>query len=119
MNLSDLNARFKWTQDSRFWDSWRRLRGSGPLKGDCDDYAVTALHIACGGWTGFWWALVTFRACFWFTRLREGELHMMVWRKGMGWIDNAHPLWGPRQLPRLFPMPWPGVILKLMMGLVR
>ena len=73
MNLSDLNARFKWTQDSRFW----------------------------------------------FTRLREGELHMMVWRKGMGWIDNAHPLWGPRQLPRLFPMPWPGVILKLMMGLVR
>ena len=120
MKHSDLNERFVWTRDSRWWDSWRVMRGAGPLTGDCDDYAVTAFYIACGqSWLRFWWRLITFQACFWFTRLRSGELHMMVWSRGRGWVDNAHPLWAGRQLPKLFPLPWPVIVLKLMMGWIR
>ena len=118
MTHDEFNARFVWTGDSRFWDSWRLLKG--PMTGDCDDYAVTSLHIACGGWAGFWWSLITFRAGFWYTRIKPGKpLHMMVWRKGLGWVDNANPEWGPRSLPRLFPMPWPLVAMKIAMGALK
>jgi hypothetical protein len=116
---SDLNDRFKWTRDRRWWDSWRVLRGSGPLTGDCDDYAITVLYLTSNkSWLSVWWKLITFQACFWMTRLRKGELHVMLWHRGYGWVDNAHPEWGPCVLPKLFPIPWPIVAIKLIMGWV-
>ncbi len=101
-NLSDLNNRFKWTADEH--DGWDFLTApTGQLRGDCDDYACTALLIEAGGslWR-FWFWVLTFQAVFWYTRY-NGTSHLMVWRRGRGWIDNTKPFWGARRLPLRFP----------------
>jgi len=119
--LDDLNSRFVWTQDSKIWDSWRCLSNTtGPLIGDCDDYSVTALYLAANkSWIKFWWWVITFQACFWFTRTKNGTPHMMVWKYGLGWIDNTNPKWGERILNKRFPALFPLVAVKLLMGIFK
>jgi hypothetical protein len=48
-DIADLAARFTWTSDGKF-DSFRILsEPQGDLRGDCDDFAVTAPCSASGG----------------------------------------------------------------------
>jgi hypothetical protein len=55
--IDDLATRFVWTRDRV--DGWRILTApTGPLRGDCDDFAATALWLAEGkSMLRFWWAL--------------------------------------------------------------
>lgn len=90
MRIDDLRERFVWTADSR--DEWTVLRGDGPLRGDCDDFAVTALMCEVDIWPRWWWAVLTRQAEFWWCRA-NGEGHLMLHYKPRGWIDNQNPRW--------------------------
>ncbi len=121
MTLDDLNARFYWTADGLI-DSWHVMWGldaHGRLRGDCDDYAMTVLRrvVAKSAWR-FWWLLLTMQAMPWFTRLPNGEWHVMLWVRRLGWIDNTNPYWGLRKMPLYFPFVLPVAVLKLGLGVV-
>jgi hypothetical protein len=116
-DINDLAKRFRWTQDGV--DSFRILRNeTGPLKGDCDDFAVTALWLAEGRsiWR-FWWSLVTFRAVLWYVKGEGFASHMALWHCKMGWIDNQNPAWGAKRHVLRFPAPAPWVAIKMLLGI--
>lgn len=115
-DIDDLNDRFKWTADGKV-DSWRVLQGQGKLRGDCDDYALTALFIHCDySWFILWWRVLTFQSMIWLTRTKGGELHAMLWHRGRGWIDNTNPEWGERKLKRIMPFILPAMVIKVLIG---
>lgn len=118
-SLDDLNRRFVWTADGKL-DRWHFLRGPGSLAGDCDDYAATALRLEAGSLWRWWLWVLTAQAVFWLCRDASGQMHLCVWRRGRGWIDNQFPAWGePARHRRLFPVLPPVVALKLLLGVFR
>ena len=116
-DIEDLAARFEYTSDRG--DSFRILSNpEGPLKGDCDDFAITALWIAEGKsmWK-FWWALLTFRAVLWRVKGTRWVSHLVLYHREHGWIDNQNPAWSPTRhhtlrWPRLLPV----IMLKMLIG---
>jgi hypothetical protein len=119
-DIQDLALRFKWTSDGKF-DSYRILDAAGgPLEGDCDDFAVTALWLAEGkSMLRFWWALLTFRAVIWYVRGKGFASHVVLWHRKHGWIDNQNPTWGPRKFPMSFPAPIFMAAFKMLVGKVK
>ena len=93
--IAELNRRFVYTRDKTPLDSWNVLwaPGNGRLRGDCDDYAMSALHIACGGSEGMMvrWILGD-KAQFWRTTTKRGDAHVMLCVESR-WIDNITKDW--------------------------
>ncbi len=119
-STDDLVARFKWTSDGKF-DSYKILdEPEGPLQGDCDDFAVTALWLAEGRsmWR-FWMALLTFRAVIWMVKGKKFASHVVLYHRKLGWIDNQNPAWGERKDKLRFPVLAPIVALKMLIGKLR
>lgn len=116
-DIQDLATRFAWTQDGKL-DSWHILDApEGPLRGDCDDFAATALWLVEGkSMRRFWWALLTFRAVIWFVRGKRFASHVVLWHRDYGWIDNQNRQWGPRKFPLSFPTPIFMVAWKMLVG---
>jgi hypothetical protein len=116
-DIADLASRFVWTSDGKI-DSYRILSApTGPLTGDCDDFATTALWLAEGkSMLHFWWALVTFRAVFWHVEGRSFGSHVVLYHKKFGWIDNQNPTWGENRDKLSFPVPLPFVAGKMLLG---
>lgn len=118
MTLQDLKKRFIWTKDTRL-DTWRILKGDGPLRGDCDDFAMTALYVHCNqSILKFWFMVLTFQGVFWFVKDPNGQAHLALWVRGKGWIDNWYPEFYPelrhtKRYPALFTV----VALRLFLGL--
>ena len=117
MNLDDFNSRFVWRKDG-WLDTWRVLQGKGALYGDCDDYAMTMLWITAGSSWRVWWWLLTFQAVpWWVWATPGGELHLALWVRGNGWIDNIKPSWKPTcGHRRIAPVLSPIVAFKLLLG---
>ena len=116
VSASELAQRFIWTRDKI--DGWRILSApTGPLYGDCDDFAVTALWMVEGRslWR-FWWALLTFRAVIWVVKGKSFASHVVLWHRKHGWIDNQNPTWGPNRDTLRYPVPLPLAILKMLIG---
>lgn len=118
----DLNARFNYLSDT--WDRWRILSGPGPVRGDCEDYALTLIWLAEGrSMLRFWWALFTFKYVIWFCRLRGG--HVVLWVRGVGWTDNIQKRPVTRKVLReqgyrlRFPFLAPMVAVKFLIRRVR
>lgn len=109
MTIEDLKNRFLWTSEKI--NSWTIMKNKeGPLRGDCDDFAVTALWIAEGeSMLKFWWALLTFKGVIWRVYGKTGTVsHAVLWHRRYGWIDNQNPTWNSTKhhklsRPRLFP----------------
>lgn len=119
-NLTDLRNRFVWTKDKL--EGWRVLSSlTGPLKGDCDDFAMTALWIMAGkSWLRVWWLILTCQAAVWYCHSERGNGHAVLWLRGHGWIDNIYPHWATTtRHTRRFPWPAPIVVVKLLLGMVR
>lgn len=116
-DIEDFASRFKWTSDGKF-DSFRILdEPEGPLQGDCDDFAVTALWVTEGrSMVRFWWALISFRAVIWYVKGTGFASHVVLYHRKLGWIDNQNPAWGELQDKLRFPLPWPIVALKMLLG---
>jgi hypothetical protein len=114
MDIAAFNAAFTYRADRR--DTWRVLRG--PYDGDCDDYAATVLWITEGGWRGFWWSILIFRAVFWLVLDSKGERHIVLRHRKLGYIYNHFPYWrdtmGPHR--RRWPIPLPIVAWQMILG---
>jgi hypothetical protein len=89
--LAPLNKRFLYSEDKPI-DTWRVMTEDGEIwKGDCDDYAVTALWLLCGAsQKDFVKALVSGDAELWYVVTSKGERHMALCWKGM-WVCNIYP----------------------------
>lgn len=118
--IDDLRNRFVYTSD-KLVDSVRILSApTGPLRGDCDDFAATALWLAEGqSMWNFWGALLSGRAAIWRTRTAEGANHAILWHRSYGWIENGRPRWrdAPAADLTLRYKRWPiTVALKMLVG---
>lgn len=113
----DLVARFVYKPDSA--DRWTLLDAAeGPLIGDCEDFALTALWLLCGrSWWVLWWRVITMSAVLWNVQTRSGVSHACLWVRGRGWICNIYPNWSRvsrhrRRLPYIAPLLLLTLILK-------
>jgi hypothetical protein len=116
-DIADLAARFVWTSDGKI-DSYRILSApTGPLEGDCDDFAVTALWLAEGkSMLRFWWAILTFRAVVWMVKGTGWASHVVLYHRKHGWIDNQNPTWGANRDKLRIPMILPVIAAKMAIG---
>lgn len=115
----NLKSRFTWESDGRV-DSYHIMPTSGPVRGDCDDYAATVLAELTGrSWLRFWWWLVTFRAVFWLVTSPKGNAHVTLWVRGLGYTDNWRNSFSKTEdlHRKRYPVMWPIVALKLFTGL--
>ena len=114
----DLKGRFTWESDGKL-DSWHCMALSGPVRGDCDDFAVTLLRQIAGSWVKFWLWLITFKAVFWFVRDPQGQLHVTLWLRGYGYMDNQRQDFSLKEdlHKKLYPVLFPLVILKMVIGI--
>lgn len=115
-NLDDLRARFCYRSEES--DHWTLLASErGYLRGDCDDFALTALWVLCGrSWLQVIWQVLTFNMLLWNVRTRAGVPHMALWVRGRGWICNMYPTWGASQhslsVPYILPLFLIGLVIK-------
>lgn len=114
--LDDLRDRFHYLSEVR--DRWTVLDAkSGPLWGDCDDFALTALWLIAGrSWLRMIWLVATLQACMWRAKTDSGIGHMVLWVRGRGWICNIYPQFGnlkfSRRLPFVLPLFLIGLVVK-------
>ena len=101
--LLDLCKRFKYKTEAS--DSWTVMSNkTGPLVGDCDDFALTALWLLCGqSWLRVFWSVLTLQAIMWNVRTMSGTPHIVLWVKGRGWICNIYPKFGEFRHRKRFP----------------
>ena len=93
MTLSEFRRRYVYKADKS--DKWTILDAAeGPLRGDCEDFALTVLWILAGCDRAEMARMVKRGdAYLWFTHTERGIGHMMLWANGWGWIDCNHPKW--------------------------
>lgn len=82
-------------------DPWRVLntRGSGPLKGDCEDYSLTVLWLVCDRSLGrFLGMFLDGTARMWFCISPNRERHhvLQLGRSDDFYLDNLRKDWGSR-----------------------
>ena len=85
MTLNDLETGFVYQSDGKV-DSWRILTVDD-LRGDCDDFACTALYIATGSLWPFWVALIFGSAKIHYVTTTNGVGHAVLQYEGL-YIDN-------------------------------
>lgn len=115
-DVDTLAKRFVWTKDGV--DSFRILDApTGKLRGDCDDFAVTALWLTEGqSMTNFWLALNLRRAVLWRVKGEGFASHMVLYHRQLGWIDNQNPEWGERKHKLRFPVPVTLIAAKMLIA---
>lgn len=93
-DISELKIRFKYESDGKF-DSFHIMPVvNGRMRGDCDDFACTALWMVAGRsmWR-FWFMLLTGQARIWRCFSIQGNPHAVLWVKGLGYVDNFFMEW--------------------------
>jgi len=91
MTLEELARNFVYKSDGDK-DTWRILKPDD-LVGDCDDYALTALYIVCGGdMDKFWEMLESKSASIAYYKLPSGSGHAVLHVEGR-YIDNNYRTW--------------------------
>ena len=84
----DLRSRFTWESDGLI-DSYHVLPATGQVRGDCDDFAVTVLYELAGrSKLRFWWWLAIGKARFNLVLTPDGERHVTLFVRGLGYTDN-------------------------------
>lgn len=122
-DLKFLADNFKYKSDGKL-DNWR-IMPLDDLKGDCDDYAVTALYLACDrNIIDFWIKVLTLQAIFWHTKSPAGGGHLVLWLKDYGYIDNWQKEWTSKEIMLdegykfIFPWLFPLCGLKMLFGVI-
>ena len=122
-DLELLAKHFQYRSDGKL-DNWH-IMPMDNLRGDCDDYAVTALYLMCkGSLLKFWLKIITFQAVFWFTKSPTGGGHLVLWMRDHGYIDNWDRKWVTKDYMKQegykFVFPWlaPFVALKMFNGVI-
>lgn len=118
-DIAAFRDRFTWESDGKL-DSYHIMAEEGPIIGDCDDYAVTILAELTGRnpLRLMWW-LITFKAQFWLVSDPNGDAHVTIHVRGLGYTDNWKRAWTDTQSPHRprHRVLWPVVLVKLIIGL--
>lgn len=118
--LKEVRDRFRYVADKKI-DTWNIMKAkSGPLEGDCDDFAITVAWKLAGESTlRLLWDLLTFKSVIWHCTALGGGAHAVLWHRGKGWCDNMVPEWRDRT-PHKKHFPWllPFALAKLLLGKV-
>ena len=105
MSLEELNSKFIYTEDK--FDKWTIMKGDGPFKGDCEDYALTHIWMESGkNWFSFFKTILLMKYVLWFCKLTDGGFHMVVSHKGQ-FVDNrlrAYTSELPKTYKLIFPL---------------
>ena len=115
---AELKRRFTWESDGRL-DSYHIMPATGPVRGDCDDFAATILAELTGrSWARFWWWLVSGKARFWLVIDPAGQRHVTLWVRGLGHTDNWRNAFSETEdlHKPLRKVRWPEVLGKLLIG---
>jgi hypothetical protein len=120
LTLDELATGFVYRGDKT--DTWRILDRSD-LRGDCDDYACTALFIATGSMWSFWMALIFGSAKIHYITTHNGVGHAVLQFEGM-YIDNWTRKYVTKQYMEdicghkfhWFWFPFPATALKMALG---
>lgn len=122
-DLEYLGQNFEYVSDGKL-DNWR-IMPMDNLKGDCDDFAVTALYLACDrSLVKFWFMILTFQALLWHMRSPAGGGHLVLWLRGHGYIDNWDCQWVTKEYlleqgyKFRFPFIFPFCAMKMFFGVV-
>jgi len=115
LTLQTFIDNFVWRKDGI--DSWRILQ-AGDEVGDCDDFAITVGYLEAGSFVRHLLDIWTFKNSFHRVDTTGGS-HIVLHRRGMGYIDNIKPQWRAdigykRKLPFII-LP-PVVMLKIFIG---
>jgi hypothetical protein len=119
--VDDLIARFEYVADDG--DTWHIMRDS--YRGDCEDFALTALYLLEGkSLLRFWWALLSRRAKI--CRVTNGGTgHAVLRYEGqyidnwtLAFVDRAHMEGLGHKFSRVTYLPYQ-VALKLLAGIVQ
>ncbi len=121
-DLDYLAKNFVYKRDGKL-DNWQ-IMPLDKLEGDCDDYAVTALYLACDkSLVKFWWSILTFQAIFWHTLSPKGNGHLVLCYKNR-YIDNWQKTWVTKDTLTykgyVFKFPWifPFCGIKMLIGVL-
>lgn len=80
-------------------DAWFVMpeRQDGKLRGDCDDFALTCIWLACDRnvWKFIWFVVILHKYRVYFSKAPNGENHLVGYADGL-WFDN----WTREALPK-------------------
>jgi hypothetical protein len=89
--LFKINQSFVYTADPKSWftDYWFAMpEKNGEMRGDCDDYSITALWLICGGfWSFLWNVIILHRYRLHRVKTLTGEYHIVAEVNRL-WFDN-------------------------------
>ena len=91
MDTDKFISYFKYEPDGKV-DSYH-LINEPPYAGDCEDFARTVAHIESGGALQDFIDLWLFKNQYHFVVTDSGIKHVVLYRRGMGYIDNIMPYW--------------------------
>ena len=118
--LKDLKDNFEYTADGRkgYWKILSKDKG-GKYRGDCEDYALTALYMESGSWFKFWLKLILGRAKLVHCKSPGGNGHAILKYNGL-YIDNIQREWTTERMMKFkgykldrFSYLWHVVVIKL------
>jgi hypothetical protein len=122
-----VSVRFKYRADKNIilGDTWGVMpEQDEEMTGDCDDFAITCIWLACGRniWKFVLYVFILHRYRFYHATTRTGEPHIIGFADGL-WFDNwslaAMPQYEFFQLTRhkkRFPYPSPIVMYYMVVG---
>lgn len=96
-----VGGKFVYMYDKKlpFSDAWFVMpeRPDGKLRGDCDDFSLTCIWIACDRniFKFIWYVLILHKYRFYFSKAANGENHIVGYAQGL-WFDN----WTREALPK-------------------
>lgn len=90
--VKDIGKKFVYLADKKFPpDAWYVMpeRTDGKLCGDCDDFSLTALWLACDAsiWKFIWRVIILHSYRLYFAKTINNQKHCVGYAEGM-WFDN-------------------------------
>jgi hypothetical protein len=96
--VAEIAQKFTYRSDPKFLDYWTIMREQdGVLQGDCDDFALTSIWMACDEnlFSFILNVMILHRYRLYFCKTATGESHMVGYAQGL-WFDN----WTREALPK-------------------
>ena len=123
MAVDQFIRRFRNVNRIKAIDGWKDI-SAYPFEGGCSDFALTVLKLVEGSWLKVLWAILTFKAVFWFVRSPTNKWwwprHVALWHRTYGWIDSTERVWRNSAKPhvRILPLPFFWTYFRILWGVL-
>jgi len=95
-HLEAFIERYTYTPDPNGGEHWARPVLSGPVRDDCEGFAMSLLAQLAGSEAAMWEWLEGKRAKLIHVENSKGDGHVVLWVKDMGYVDSALKFWRDR-----------------------